>query len=152
MAGLWLCAQPCARLSARPTVVLASCILPSAASLRQPNITLPRSTSSVRHLSSSFALKSSGVSDSKNGGISGSTNGGISGSTNVQSRKAGILARILPSSLQPPENSSGGLRRLVSLMRPERKPLTIAVLLVRICILIVITSDVDCGSLDLIHS
>lgn len=144
MAGLWLCAQPCARLLARPTVVLASCILPSAASLRQPNITLPRSTSSVRHLSSSFALKSSGVSDSKNDGISGPTN--------VQSRKAGILARILPSSLQPLENSSGGLRRLVSLMRPERKPLTIAVLLVRICILIVITSDVDCGSLDLIHS
>jgi len=123
MASLRLTVRPCVRLSAGPAVVLGPRIRPWVVSPRLPNTASQRSTSTVRHISSSFARNASVVKDSKNDDTSERKD--------IRSRNTGILARILPSSLQPPENSAGGLRKLVSLMKPERKPLIVAVGLVR---------------------
>lgn len=88
---------------------------------------LQRPTSSplrIRHLSSSLARRR--PEEAK-----------ASAPLDVQAKekpaqRKGILAKMLPASMIPAENSAGGLRKLISLMRPERKTLYIAVGLVSI--------------------
>lgn len=124
MLRLWLSARPCARLSFRPTIILPRSVHPYTLSLGQSRIAWQHSTSSTRHLSSSLARqKVGGVNESKND-EAGESNGN-------QPRRSGVLARLLQSSLQPQKDSAGGVRKLVSLMKPEGKSLMIAVGLVR---------------------
>lgn len=121
MLRIWLQAAPCSRvaLSRSPSLSLRS--RPYNIASYIPQFSPQRPTSSVRHLSSSIARRRPDESNSSKAEAKPSEE---------PVRRKGVLARVLPSSMIPPENSAGGLRKLISLMKPERKTLLIAVGLV----------------------
>lgn len=89
-----------------------------------PRRTAVFSTSSLRHLSSDASSRPKDAEKAKEGVSQSSA-----------PKRKGVLARILPEAMQPPDNSSAGLRKLISLAKPEKKTLWIAVGLVCINLL-----------------
>lgn len=122
MLAVWFRAPPCHRVALSRAYHGATHSRPYILSSQRPRYSdFELSASPIRHLSSSIAHYRPNNPDASTDAVT---------PPEKPARRKGLLSRVLPSSLVPPDDSAGGLRRLVALMRPERKTLFIAVGLV----------------------